>query len=430
MIESGSASLTADILVVDDTPDNIRFLSSMLTESGYSVRPAISGKIALRAAQSITPDLILLDINMPEMDGYQVCQILKSDPTTQMVPVIFLSALSDVKDKVKAFQMGGSDYISKPFQMDEVLARISNQLTIRQLQKEVESRNAQLETALTDLKSAQLTLIQNEKMTALGQLVAGIAHEINNPVSFIYGNLPPAMNYVQDLVDLLSRYQQAYPQPVPEIAEQLEELDIEFLTEDLAKIMTSMQTGANRIRKIVVGLRSFSRLDESGCKVADVVEGLESTLEMVRSRLEPDDQPAITLVKQYDPIPAIACYPAQLNQVFFHLLVNAIDAIRSRLAQDPAIAPQITLTARQPDPKTLEIAIADNGIGMDEQTQTHLFNPFFSAKPIGQGTGLGLSICYQVIHDTHQGEIKVTSQPGQGATFTIHLPTSLPVGNP
>lgn len=419
-----SSSIKADILVVDDTPDNIRFLSSILTEAGYSVRPAISGKIALRAAQTITPDLILLDINMPDMDGYQVCRTLKENPVTRNVPVIFLSALDDIQDKVKAFQVGGNDYISKPFQLEEVLIRIVNQLTINHLQKQVHERNQELESTLEQLKTTQVQLIQSEKMTALGQLVAGIAHEINNPISFIYGNITPAMNYVQDLLDLITLYQREYPQPKAAIAHQLEDLDLDFLTEDLAKIMTSMKTGADRIRNIVLGLRNFSRLDEAGCKKANLEEGLESAIAVLRSRLQPEDQPPITITRQYHPLPPIYCYPAQLNQVFFHLFTNAIDTIRQRLATVPTPDGVITVTTAA-TPDSLTITIADNGMGMDAETQAQLFNPFFSTKPIGQGTGLGLPICYQVITATHNGTITIDSEPGQGSQFKLTLPSNL-----
>jgi PleD family two-component response regulator len=191
---------TPDILVVDDTPDNIRFLATMLKAHGYNVRPAINGNIALRAAHTAIPDLILLDINMPGMDGYSVCQALKTDPETKEVPVIFLSALNDPTDKVKAFEAGGADYISKPFYIDEILVRIRHQLALRDLQLRLEERNTELKQTITQLQHTQAQLVQSEKMLALNQLVAGIAHEINNPISFIYGNLGYANNYIHELL--------------------------------------------------------------------------------------------------------------------------------------------------------------------------------------------------------------------------------------
>lgn len=183
-----------DILVVDDTPANLRLLSNMMTEYGYNVRQAINGKMALTAVKAVKPDLILLDINMPEMNGYEVCEQLKSNEETRRIPVIFLSALDDALDKVKAFQAGGVDYVTKPFQFEEIIVRIQNQLTIQSLQNKLQYQNNQLKTALSELQLTQAQLVQHEKMVGLMQLVAGIAHEINNPISFISGNLDPTPN--------------------------------------------------------------------------------------------------------------------------------------------------------------------------------------------------------------------------------------------
>ena len=205
-----------NILVVDDTPDNLRLLSAMLSTRGYEVRKALNGKMALNACQINLPDLILLDINMPDMNGYELCQKLKADQTTSGIPVIFISALDDVLDKVKAFDVGGSDYITKPFYTAEVISRIENQINLRSLQVKLHKKNIYLQKTLEDLKAAQLQQIQNEKMVALGHLVAGIAHEVNNPVSFIYGNLEYVSDYVGDLVNLVEAYQQEYPNPTRE----------------------------------------------------------------------------------------------------------------------------------------------------------------------------------------------------------------------
>ncbi len=210
-------AIKGDILIVDDTAENLRFLATTLTEQGYDVRSAISGSLALMGAQAAPPDLILLDIKMPDMNGYEVCKQLKTLEKTCEIPVIFISALNEVLDKVKAFSVGGADYITKPFQMEEVLARVENQLTIRrlnqELEKRVEERTAELKKACYNLQEAQLQLVQNEKLATLGQLVAGVAHEINNPVSFIKGNLNFTEEYIQDLLNLLSLYQEQFPTP-------------------------------------------------------------------------------------------------------------------------------------------------------------------------------------------------------------------------
>jgi len=203
-----------NILVVDDTPDNLRLLSALLSEQGYTVRKALNGQMALTACKTLLPDLILLDVMMPGMDGYQVCQKLKADDKTRGVPVIFISALNDALDKVKAFDVGGVDYITKPFQLAEVLSRIGNQIKVRSLQIKLQEKNILLEQTLSELKSAQVQLIQSEKMVAMGQLVAGIAHEINNPINFIYGNLTYASQYIEDLVNLIEVYQEEFTNPI------------------------------------------------------------------------------------------------------------------------------------------------------------------------------------------------------------------------
>ncbi|MGB0563680.1 MAG: sensor histidine kinase [Spirulinaceae cyanobacterium] len=418
----------ADILVVDDIPDNIRFLASMLKEQGFNVRPAINGQIALRAVAATPPDLILLDINMPNMDGYEVCRQLKADPETTEIPIIFLSALSDAQDKVKAFDAGGADYISKPFFIEEVLARINHQLQLHQLQRQLADRNQQVQSALERLQRTQSQLIQSEKMTALSQLVGGLAHELNNPVNFIQGNLVYAQDYVQDVIELVSLYQQEYPEPTPAVQTAIADLDLDFLYDDLAQVMKSMRSGADRIRNIVTGLQDFSRSDETGYKLAPIQAGLTSTLQLLEHRLQPEEGVAIVLAQNIPDLPQLVCEPGQLNQVFFQLLTNSIDAIRAKLAASPAddYQPCIQLQA-QVSPEQITLEITDNGIGIDPQHQPRVFEPFFTAKPIGQGTGLGLAIAYQIVVEEHKGQLSFTSQPGAGTTFTLQLPRNLPL---
>ncbi|NJL01111.1 MAG: sensor histidine kinase [Spirulinaceae cyanobacterium SM2_1_0] len=285
----------------------------------------------------------------------------------------------------------------------------------------------QLEQTLTELRETQSQLVQAEKMSSLGQLVAGIAHEINNPVNFIYGNLLYVQEYVNGLLTVLKAYQSHYPQVVAEIADLAEENDLDFLQEDLPRVLDSMKAGAERIRQIVLSLRNFSRLDESDLKATDIHEGLDSTLLILQHRLreKPGFAP-ITLKREYGDLPLVYCYPGLLNQVFMNILSNAIDALKASRAQlEPLatpLAPEIVIQTCVLDEHWVEIAIADNGSGIPDSVQQQIFNPFFTTKPVGEGTGLGLSICYQIITERHRGKLECQSELGQGTTFRIRIP--------
>ncbi|GAB1538283.1 hypothetical protein NUACC21_09410 [Scytonema sp. NUACC21] len=433
-----------NILVVDDTPDNLRLLSAMLTAQGYEVRKALNGKMALTACQMVLPDVILLDINMPGMDGYEVCKQLKANEKTREIPVIFISALDDVLDKVKAFDVGGVDYITKPFHGTEVILRIENQINLRLLQTKLKEQNLLLQKTLSELKAAQVQQIQNEKMAALGQLVAGIAHEVNNPISFIYGNLEYVSQYVQQLVNVIEVYHEEYPYPTPKVQQTIKEIDLNFLMNDVQNLMGAMYRGADRIRQIVLALQNFSRLDEAEMKSVNIHEGLDNTLIMLQHRLkETAHRPAIAAIKEYSSLPMVICYPSELNQVFMHILNNAIDALDRGVRESTDTAegadkvansslsslshscrtPEIRIrTQLTSDKTTVKICIADNGPGMDESVRAHLFDPFFTTKPVGKGSGLGLSISYQIIVQKHQGKIRCYSSVGQGSEFIIEIP--------
>ncbi|MGI0486098.1 sensor histidine kinase [Pantanalinema rosaneae CENA516] len=423
-----------DILIVDDTPENIRFLASLLLEQGYNVRKALNGNMALTAVKSLLPDLVLLDITMPEMDGYEVCKRLKEDTQTAKVPVIFLSALDNVADKVRAFQSGGVDYITKPFQFEEVLARIQTQLTIQTLQAQLQVQNEQLKQAFSDLQKTQVELLQKEKMAALGQLVAGIAHEINNPISFISGNLSPAKAYINDLLHIIELYQQEYPNPSPTLQTAIAEADLDFLVTDLEKLMGSMKTGVERIRSVILALRIFSRLDESDVKLVDLHEGIDSVLLLLEHRLNSAEHLAIQVIKEYGVLPSVTCYASQINQVFLNILNNAIEALEaaikankftpeasgSQTGELPTIWVKTEVTAAN----TVLVRIQDNGLGIPDNLKSHLFEPFFTTKPIGQGMGLGLLTSYQIVTDKHKGHLTYESVAGQGTEFVVEIPVA------
>lgn len=285
----------------------------------------------------------------------------------------------------------------------------------------------QLQETLQELQQTQTQLIHAEKMSSLGQLVAGIAHEVNNPVSFIHGNLNHANQYTQNLLNLVQLYQQHFPDLPEAIQQYQQEIDLEFLQTDLPKILTSMKVGTERICSIVLSLRIFSRLNESEVKPVDLHEGIESTLMILGSRIRAQpDRPAIEVVKQYGDLPMVDCYAGQLNQVFMNLLSNAIDAVEEAYLNGAIAHPQIQIHTAIAPQEQVEIRIIDNGIGISEATKAKLFEPFFTTKPVGKGTGMGLSISYQIITDKHHGRLECHSQPGQGSEFVVRVPITQP----
>ena len=284
----------------------------------------------------------------------------------------------------------------------------------------LEKANEEIEATLIKLKKTQTQLIQTEKMSGLGQMVAGIAHEINNPVSFIYGNLEHVKGYAQNLIHLIDLYQKNYPDPIPEIQALLTSIDLDFLIPDLEKVLGSMETGAERITDIVTSLRNFSRLDEAEKKDIDIHTGLDSTLVILQNRIKAVGHFAeIEIVREYGDIPEVFCYASQLNQVFMNLLVNALDALEDQRQEgkNAAIRIQTSQVGNE-----VSIVIEDNGPGMDKHTQRQIFDPFFTTKPIGKGTGLGLSISYQIIVEKHGGSLECWSALEQGTIFTINIP--------
>lgn len=416
------------ILVVDDNPTNIQVLFDILSEIGYRVAIAKSGEAALQRLQSYHPDIILLDVMMPGIDGFETCNRLKTDPTTCDIPVIFMTALSDAVDKVKGLSLGAVDYITKPIQHEEALARIRVHLQLRQSQKKLEYRTVELSQALESLKQAQVHLVQSEKMSALGQLVAGVAHEINNPVNFIHANLAPAEEYILALINFVDLYRECHLQPHPKIQTWMDEEDVDYLKEDLINLLQSLKLGSDRISQLARSLRNFSRLDESATKAIDLHEGIESTLLILQHRLKArPDRPSIQIVRNYGKLPLVECYPSQLNQVFMNILNNAIDALEecelqpsnAERCENPS---KIVISTKLLPNQAIAISIADNGLGIEEHLCAKLFEPFFTTKPIGKGTGLGLSISYQIITEKHGGKIYCRSTVGEGAEFAIEIP--------
>ncbi|NEQ45081.1 MAG: HAMP domain-containing protein [Leptolyngbya sp. SIOISBB] len=320
-----------------------------------------------------------------------------------------LRASADREDEIGALAEALNQLIAWVGQYTHDLERASHTL-----EAQVESRTAELTSALAELKEAQSQLIQTEKMSSLGQMVAGIAHEINNPINFIQGNIIPLKGYIQDLRALLETYQREYPEPTEAIFAKEKEIDLKFVLEDSSKLLQSMKTGTKRVRDIVVSLRNYSRLDEAVVKEVDIHEGLDSTLLILNHRLKH----GIDVIKEYGALPLVRCSPAQLNQVFTNIVANALDAMFDH-DSDPK---QLTIATRVFESDKIQVRIRDTGPGMTPEVETQIFNPFFTTKEVGKGTGLGLGICFKIV-EHHQGRIEVNSQVGEGTEFVITLPT-------
>ena len=296
----------------------------------------------------------------------------------------------------------------------EMAERKQTESVLRQSEAQFRQQATKLEKVLQELQKTQSQLIQTEKMSSLGQMIAGIAHEINNPIGFIYSNLEPAKKYIQHLLSLIQLYQQQYPQPTAAIQARIQDIDLEFITDDLPKILSSLEIGAERISQLVLSLRNFSRLDEAEVKKVNLHSGIDNTLLILNHRLKF----GITVIKQYGDLPLVECYPAQLNQVFMNILNNAIDALQER---DKQTDKQIVIQTQAVAPDHIRVQFRDNGFGIASEIKDNIFDPFFTTKDVGKGTGLGLSISYQIIAK-HRGWIEVNSALGQGTEFTINLP--------
>ncbi|MBE9092735.1 sensor histidine kinase [Tychonema sp. LEGE 07203] len=415
------------ILIVDDNETNLFVLSQSLKAAGYKVRMAVDGEDALTLVKRHQPELILLDIEMPQMNGFETCRHLQENPATKGIPVIFMTALADAENKVKGLSLGAVDYITKPFEEAEVLARVKIHWRLKWLTDSLEKQVVERTQAL---QQAQLKLVQQEKLSALGQLVAGVAHEINNPIGCIVGNVGAVQDYIHDLLSVIDLYREKFPEPGTEIEDELEAIDLDYVREDLPKLIQAIEDGGSRITSISQSLRIFSRSDSNTKQLFNLYEGLDSTLLILRHRLKANEhRPAIEVVTEYENLPKIECFPGQLNQVLMNLLANAIDALEESsqgrsFAEIQANPNRIVIRTSMLDDRHIKITIADNGAGMTAEVKQQIFDYLFTTKAVGKGTGLGLAIARQIVEETHGGKLSCNTAVGEGTEFAIELPVA------
>ncbi|MEG4582666.1 response regulator [Microcoleus sp. MON1_C5] len=433
--------MSAKIMFVDDEPDlesllSQRFRKKIRAEK-WQLFFAHNGVQALEKLKEYPDlDIVVTDLNMPEMDGLTL--LSKLNQINRPFKTIVISAYGDMKNIRNAMNFGAFDFLTKPIDFQDL--EITLNKTLREVQqvkenqrlRESEARAREeaqhLQNCMQDLKKTQAQLIQTAKMSSLGQVVAGIAHEINNPVNFIYGNISHVSDYIQDLLHLLHLYQQ-YTPPNSEIQAEIEAIDLEFMIVDLPQIMVSMKGGVDRIQKIILSLRNFSRLDEANIKSVDIHEGIKSSLLILHNRFQARaGRPEIQVMEEYSNLPLVECYAGELNQVFINILSNAIDALneynKQRSLDNPPACP-LAITIRTfllEEKSRVVIQIRDNGPGITAEVKDRIFEPFFTTKPVGEGTGLGLYISYQIVHEKHGGALNCFSEVGQGTEFWIEIP--------
>ncbi|MEH1814879.1 MAG: ATP-binding protein [Nostoc sp.] len=418
---------TVRLLLIDDQVIiSEAFRRMVATETDISLHYTSNPAKAIQDAIAIEPTVIFLDMIMPDIDGLMLLRWFRSHPVTRDIPIVMLSSKEEAKLKAEAFTDGANDYLIKLPDPVELIARIryhskayNNLKALTTATATAQLQAQQLENTLRELQTTQVQLIQTEKMSSLGRMVAGLAHEINNPVNFIHGNFNHLNNHVNCLLNLIQLYQQEHPDSYSLFEEKFDDFNIDFIIDDLPKILSSMRIGTDRIRDIVLSLKNFSRLDQSEKKAVNIHEGIESTLLLLNHRL----QPKIEIIKKYGNLPPVQCYPAQLNQVFMNILSNSIDAL---LELDNQIQKQIAIKTEVTELETVIITFRDNGDGIDAEIQSKIFDPFFTTKPINKGTGLGLAISHQII-EKHQGNIQLKSEFGYGTEFAIEIPIALAV---
>lgn len=410
----------AKILAMIADAVTVEVVQELLGREEHEVRIAPDGNEGLDLAREFSPDVIICDGTSPQINFLEVCRLVKADRELATAYFILLTT-ADRFEEAQEVDAPFDDFLFKPIVKQELLGRVRASKRSRELR-------AQLDLAQQQLQLSRDPMLQSEKMSILGELVSGIAHEINNPITFIYSNLTHVQSYASDLIELLRLYQKELVNPGAEILQKQQDMDVEFVLDDLLKIVSSMRTGSDRIRQIILSLQDFSRNDRSGWQLFDVSDGLENTLLLLQHRLPArEGRRDIKVMKEFGNLPQIECYAGLLNQAFLNIINHAIDALEDSAQELEELEslkfkPVILISTQVLDPQRISIEIADNDMAMSKDITAQISDQFLVAKPAEPTIASGLAVSYRIIVEQHKGEFKCFSEPGKGTRFLIELP--------
>ncbi|MEG4393981.1 ATP-binding protein [Microcoleus sp. BROC3] len=418
----------AKILAIIADTVTFQVVQELLDQEGHQVRVVPDDKESLELARELSPDAIICDGTSPQINFLEVCRLLKADSlrdsfaSRELAAAYFILLTTPEQfDEIQELDAPFDDFLFKPIVKQELLARVRASKRGRELR-------AQLDLVQQELQLSRDRMLQTEKMSSLGELVSGIAHEINNPITFIYSNLNHVQSYATDLIELLRLYQKELVNPGAEILQKQQDMDVEFVLDDLLKIVISMRNGSDRIRQIILSLQDFSRSDRSGWQLFDVSDGLENTLLLLQHRLPArEGRRDIKVMKEFGNLPQIECYAGRLNQAFLNIINHEIDTLEDLTqefeeSESVKFKPVIWISTQVVDERRISIEIGDNGMAISEDITAQISDPFLIAKPVEYSLALGLAVSYRIIVEQHKGELTCFSEPGKGTRFRIELP--------